>query len=65
MAAAGEVTIELLDGQGTRLARLARRQAAGTHQTTVPTQALAKQGLYFVKLTTPGGKSQLIQVLKN
>jgi hypothetical protein len=65
MAAAGEVTIELLDGQGTRLARLVRRQAAGTHQTTVPTQALAKQGLYFVKLTTPGSKSQLIRVLKN
>ncbi|HEX8658067.1 MAG TPA: M43 family zinc metalloprotease [Hymenobacter sp.] len=65
MAAAGEVSIELLDGQGTHLVRLVRRQAAGTHQTTVPTQALAKQGLYFVKLTTPGGKSQLIQVLKN
>ena len=65
LAAAGEVTIDLLDGQGQRLARLVRQDAAGAHLARVPAPALAKQGLYFVKLSTADGRSQLIRVQKD
>ncbi|GAA4364477.1 hypothetical protein GCM10023185_34070 [Hymenobacter saemangeumensis] len=65
LAQATVVTIDLFDSQGTLLRSLVRELPAGTHQTQVPALALARQGLYFVKLSTPGSKSQLLQVLKN
>ncbi|MBD2770415.1 T9SS type A sorting domain-containing protein [Hymenobacter sp. BT664] len=64
LEADAEVSIDIFDGQGTKVKTLVSRETKGTHQVVVPAQSLGKQGFYLVKVST-GDKSQTVRLLKD